>query len=486
MKHSDKTSPTTMPSIVGGRVTGIKHTKAGEGCDDAFAWISFSNGAQVLAVADGAGSVTGTSAWGSWAATQFVTLEPVARSLVEQLAAATNKDRASYILRLAFRSALNYVLFFGKLMDISPELMNTTLCVAVLIPGHAYVAEIGDGIVAIMGDDKAETVLMENKGESAATDTYFLQLLGKDGNHPQWRFDDFGPIPAIALSTDGLRYKVTSFKDGYAAYPNIFEKLWEYLEAGKLPRYALEKWLRTNASQDDPPGDDKTLLLAIREDAASMSGKTGAGILSDCSPRPGGPEPVVPTTEDPEPVVPTTEDPEPVVPTTEDPEPVVPTIINSLITYDSPQNHQMRSEGGCETFFKKILHFFLRKVFNFFRGSRNCVFNNCSPGYAEQFWNTSGRPTYSRVEDEVSKNQPVATKQAPAPDSYFPPEEVRFRNTHGTHEVKGSESSVSQQQSLRSTSEDQPISAIEGRRPRRPRQPRPHRRSTSNDGNSDF
>ena len=456
MKHSNKTSPTTIPSIVGGRVTGIKHTKAGEGCDDAFAWISFSNGAQVLAVADGAGSVTGTSAWGSWAATQFVTLEPVARSLVEQLAAATNKDRASYILRLAFRSALNYVLFFGKLMDISPELMNTTLCVAVLIPGHAYVAEIGDGIVAIMGDDKAETVLMENKGESAATDTYFLQLLGKDGNHSQWRFDDFGPIPAIALSTDGLRYKVTSFKDGYAAYPNIFEKLWEYLEAGKLPRYALEKWLRTNASQDDPPGDDKTLLLAIREDAASMSGKTGAGILSDCSPRPG------------------------------DPEPVVPTIINSLITYDSPQNHQMRSEGGCETFFKKILHFFLRKVFNFFRGSRNCVFNNCSPGYAEQFWNTSGRPTYSRVEDEVSKNQPVATKQASAPDSYFPPEEVRFRNTHGTHEVKGSESSVSQQQSLRSTSEDQPISAIEGRRPRRPRQPRPHRRSTSNDGNSDF
>lgn len=469
MKHSDKTSPTTIPSIVGGRVTGIKHTKAGDGCDDAFAWISFSNGAQVLAVADGAGSVTGTSAWGSWAATQFVTLEPVARSLVEQLAAATNKDRASYILRLAFRSALNYVLFFGKLMDISPELMNTTLCVAVIIPGHAYVAEIGDGIVAIMGDDKAETVLMESKGESAATDTYFLQLLGKDSNHSQWRFDDFGPIPAIALSTDGLRYKVTSFKDGYAAYPDIFEKLWEHLEAGKLSRHSLEKWLRTNASQDDPPGDDKTLLLAIREDAASMSGKTGAGILSDCSPRPGDPEPVVPTTEDPEPVVPTT--------------------INSLITYDSPQNHQMRPERGRDTFFKKILHFFLRKAFSFFRGSRNCIFSNYSPEYAEQFWNTSGRPTYtsnSRVEDGVSKNQPVVTKQASAPDSYFPTEEVRFRNTHGTHEVKGSESSVSQQQSLRSTSEDQPISAIEGRRPRRPRQPRPHRRSTSNDGNSDF
>ena len=41
MKHSDKTNPTAIPSIVGGRVTGIKHTKAGEGCDDAFAWISF-------------------------------------------------------------------------------------------------------------------------------------------------------------------------------------------------------------------------------------------------------------------------------------------------------------------------------------------------------------------------------------------------------------------------------------------------------------
>ena len=468
MKHSDKTNPTAIPSIVGGRVTGIKHTKAGEGCDDAFAWISFSNGAQVLAVADGAGSVTGTSAWGSWAATQFVTLEPVARSLVEELAAATNKDRASYILRLAFLGALNHVLFFGKLMDISPELMNTTLCVAVLVPGHAYVAEIGDGIVTIMGDDKAETVLMETKGESATTDTYFLQLLGNNSNHPQWRFDDFGPIPAIALSTDGLRYKVTSFKDGYAAYPDLFEKLWEHLEAGKLSRYSLEKWLRTKASQDDPPGDDKTLLLAIREDVASMSGKTSTGIISDCSPRPGDQEP---------PVVPATGD--------GDQEPSADTTINASITHDLQQSYQMHPKREHETVLKKILHFFLRKVFSYFKDYRNCMFSN-SPrcGCVERSCDISSRPTCT--EDEVSKNQPAVTKQASAPDSYFPLEEARFRSIHETHEVKGSESSLSHQQSLRSDSENQPISSIEGIRPRRPHQPRPRRRSTSNDGNSDF
>lgn len=290
MKHSDRVRRTEIESfIVGGRVTGPSHMKAGKGCDDAFAWISLSEDAQILAVADGAGSVTGTSAWGSWAATQFVTWEPVARSLVNELSVATDKFRASEILKLAFIGALNNVRFFGDLMGLSLKSMNTTLCVAVMIPGHTYVAQIGDGIVAIMGEDKAETVLIEPKGDSAATDTYFLQLLENNSNHEQWRFEDFGPVPAIALSTDGLRYQATSITEGYAAYPGLFEGLWTLLEAGKLSRNKLEDWLDTKASQSDPPGDDKTLLVAIRPPVLSDPSSDGIRtVLRDCSPEPSG------------------------------------------------------------------------------------------------------------------------------------------------------------------------------------------------------
>ncbi len=275
-----------MPLVVGGRVTGPSHAKAGKGCDDAFAWISFPDGAQVLAVADGAGSVTGTSAWGSWAATQYVTTESNARLLVDELSSATDEKRVEEVLRIAFLGALQNVMICGKLMGLAPESMNTTLCIAVLIPDHTYVAEIGDGIIAVMRHDRAETVLMEAKGESAATDTYFLQLLARNSHHAQWRCGDCGPTPAIALSTDGLRYQATSIKDDYAAHPGFFETLWNLLEAGKVTRTSLENWLETKTSVNDPPGDDKTLLLAIRRPVGASRGENADGVRRDCSPRP--------------------------------------------------------------------------------------------------------------------------------------------------------------------------------------------------------
>jgi len=311
-----------------------------------------------------------------------------------------------------------------------------------------------------MGDNKAETVLMETKGESAATDTYFLQSLGNNSGHPQWRFDDFGPIPAIALSTDGLRYKITSFKDGYAAYPNLFEKLWEHLEAGKLSRRSLEKWLRTKASQDDPPGDDKTLLLSIRKNAASMSGETGLDILSDCSPRPGDPEPAS---------------------APRDPEPNTDATVEASITYDSSRTYRTQQERKRETVFKKILRFFLKKIFNLFESLRSYAFNNNFSEYTERPQDGSTHPPYLRVGDEVSRSQYDATKQASATSSCLPTERDQFRSAHATHVTKGSASSVSQLH--RPTSTNQPVSAIKERRPRRPRPPR---RITSNGGNGDF
>jgi len=252
------------PQIVGARATGPSHLQAGKGCDDAFAWISFGQHYQVLAVADGAGSVTGTSAWGSWAATQFVTSEAVAWSLLHELYSATNKSQVDGRLRLLFHGALGHVRYFGRALSLSPESMNTTLCVAVLAPGHAYVAQIGDGIVATLDGKEAKTVLVEAKGESAATDTHFLQLLGREPGHPQWRWDDLGNVPAIALSTDGLRYQATSIKDNYAAYPGFFEALWQILASGDLSPDQLETWLKERATVHDPPGDDKSLLLALR------------------------------------------------------------------------------------------------------------------------------------------------------------------------------------------------------------------------------
>jgi hypothetical protein len=229
-------------------------------------------------------------------------------------------------------------------MRLSPESMNTTLCVAVLIPGHAYVAEIGDGIVAIMRGDKAETVLTEAKGESAATDTHFLQLLGRNSRHAQWRCDDFGPVPAIALSTDGLRYQATSIKEGYAAHPGFFEGLWGLLKSGKLSRTNLEEWLDKTVSQNDPPGDDKTLLLALRAPAAPSSGReTGDQVLRECSPKP--PKATLPS--DPRPETPSGQR-DAVIPGTPAPGPQAPAVPNAQATPDAPHSRAFPTSSRAD------------------------------------------------------------------------------------------------------------------------------------------
>ena len=431
MKHLDRTQRTEVESfVVGGRVTGPSHMKAGKGCDDAFAWISFPEGAQVLAVADGAGSVTGTSAWGSWAATQFVTWEPVARFLVSELSVATDKSRASKILKSAFIGALNNIHSFGSFLDLSVESMNTTLCVAVIVPNHTYVAEIGDGIVAIMGEDKkARTVLIEAKGDSAATDTYFLQLLENDNNHKQWRFEDFGPVPAIALSTDGLRYQATSITKGYAAYPGLFEGLWELLKAGKLSRDKLENWLNTKVSQSDPPGDDKTLLVAIRPSAVSDSLNGGIKkVLRDCSPEPsrllnnnegsGAPDPSSPGHHRQDRGAPDSSSP-------------------------GHADAQAENDEKPQSLFERIsslFHNFLSR----FSYRRTCVFGNKSFTIKQRSQSlTPTDPPYSSSHYEVTRSRAYDVKAPTRPES--------------------------QQQISNSSSSSRPNPSTEKRRPRRPR-----------------
>lgn len=250
--------------IVGASVTGPSHIASGQGCDDAFAWRQFGDSALVLTAADGAGSVSGTSAWGSWAATQFVASPPVARNLVLDLATTSGTTEAAEpILRLLFSGALQHVAYHAKRLGLTLKETYTTLVVAVLTPERTWVAEVGDGIVAVPDGDSAQTILAEEKGDNAATDTVFLQALAKSPGSSAFRCMALDPVAAVALSTDGLRYQATRVNQNYAAAPGFFEAMWRNVDRG-LSSTQLREFLGGLPLKSDHPRDDKTLVMAIR------------------------------------------------------------------------------------------------------------------------------------------------------------------------------------------------------------------------------
>ena len=278
---------------VGAQATGPAHVREGKGCDDAYAWRQYGESVQVLAVGDGAGSVSGTSAWGSWAATQFVIQDDVARCLVTDLLSATDRDETGRILRLLFVGALRHVAYHASRLRIPLHLMNTTLVVAVLTPLRTWVAEIGDGIVAVADGGDARTILMETKGDGPASDTYFLQLLGREPEHPAFRFDVLDGLDAIALSTDGLRYQGTQVQHEYAAYPGFFEAWWRNVDRG-MTSDEMRREMESFPVDRDVPLDDKTLVVGIRGRSASSVQSlqdvlSGARASSGCSPMPKRP-----------------------------------------------------------------------------------------------------------------------------------------------------------------------------------------------------
>ncbi len=276
--------------IVGARATGPAHARDGRGCDDAFAWRQYGDAVQVLAVADGAGSVSGTSAWGAWAATQFVIHDDVARGLVTDLMRAANRDEAGRSLRLLFLGALRHVAYHASRLRIPLSLTNTTLIVAVLTPLRTWVAEIGDGIVAVADRADARTLLMESKGDGPASDTFFLQLLGRAPEHEAFRYEVVGGLEAIALSTDGLRYQATQVQHDYAAYPGFFETWWRNVDKG-MTSEEMKRQIEAFPVERDVPLDDKTLVVGIRTPSPSSLDwhqdllKTGPS-SSDSSPMP--------------------------------------------------------------------------------------------------------------------------------------------------------------------------------------------------------
>ncbi|KJE22145.1 Protein phosphatase 2C [Frankia torreyi] len=248
--------------VRGASVVGHSHLEEDLGCDDAYAYGT--NGTFVVAaVADGAGSVTGTSAWGSFVACTSVVQDALTPEFTRAFDAASTEE-ARDLIRGLFASALGRITAQARSMELPRSRLSTTLAVAIARPDLAVFAQIGDGIIAVEAGGEVRTILAEEKEEYANT-TWFVQSPG--AFRTAYRSAVVGDVAAFALSTDGMSYKITHASNG-TAYVPFFQTSWRNVREGR-GNDQLATMMRDIV--EDQTGDDKTLVLATTGRAALAS-----------------------------------------------------------------------------------------------------------------------------------------------------------------------------------------------------------------------
>ncbi|MEU8006219.1 PP2C family serine/threonine-protein phosphatase [Catellatospora sp. NPDC049111] len=243
--------------IVGASVRGTAHHHSGHPCQDASAWL-LDPAMACLAVADGAGSRPHADL-GATAAVQAVLRWA-------RKGPPPDDDLAAWLSRAA-DEALAAVLAAAAAERRPAEDYACTLCVAVLTPSRLGLIQLGDGI-AVVGDAVGFTTLSPPARTEYANETVFLTSPQASA---QLRVDvlDLEPVDSVALSTDGLRFKILSDLGSHRPHVPFFEDAARLARDPAVGDTAVADFL---SRVDDQSGDDKTLVIAVRT-AAPPAGK---------------------------------------------------------------------------------------------------------------------------------------------------------------------------------------------------------------------
>jgi Protein phosphatase 2C len=237
--------------LLGGSVAGTLHRRQGRGCDDAFGW-HVDDAVVVAATADGAGSRPGTSALGAFTAVRAV-LAAAAEHEVRD-------DDGAGVERL-FQAALCAVGEAAKGLGVEPDLLATTLSVLVIVGTRVAVGQVGDGIAVHGSGDTVEAVAVGDRPEHV-NETVFLTTPGALPDHLRTFHTRADAVEALALATDGLRYQVLDDVAATRPYAPFFRSAWAYARSDDATPDAVTAFLD---EVEDQSGDDKTLVLAVRD-----------------------------------------------------------------------------------------------------------------------------------------------------------------------------------------------------------------------------
>lgn len=233
--------------ILGASARGLSHVQSGVPCQDSHGW--FAQGDLVcLAVADGAGSRPRSAEGSAWAV----------RSVLSQVESLMDGSADTTVVNL-FQGAHADLKTLAAAELVEPDTFDTTLAVVLIGNGSVVVGQVGDSICAIHEGESVVGATPEPPREYA-NETNFV-------TRNDWadvlRIDTYeaSDVAAVALSTDGLRYKILDAPSDGTIYVPFFEDLFEFARSPCASNASIADFI---AGISDQSGDDKSLVVAVR------------------------------------------------------------------------------------------------------------------------------------------------------------------------------------------------------------------------------
>jgi hypothetical protein len=247
--------------IVSASVTGTRHKRLGEDCEDAQDHTFLPDSGFVCAIADGAGSAPAGKE-----GAQTVVEAALAEAVTRLSSVEINDQPCEIYLALlqnilqAARNALE-----ARVQDTQPlSDFATTLLLVAMTPQRLVALQLGDGAIVVRRSNDVLETLSTPGHEEYINETHFVT----DPDYlavAQYIIEPTEDISGLAMLTDGLQMLALELAQ-HKAYPPFFLPLFTFAaQPGKAETELsseLEDFLATDRISQRTD-DDKTLLLAV-------------------------------------------------------------------------------------------------------------------------------------------------------------------------------------------------------------------------------
>jgi hypothetical protein len=241
--------------IIAAKVTGSRHEKNGQPCQDDFA-IAVHSDIGVIAVADGLSS----AAYAQEAA--MIAVREATRDIFS-MHPVTDESEVQERVREIFHHAREAVISQAVSDGRSPANYASTLIIGVYFSGKIIVGHIGDGIVVGVTGGNAQVISPPEPAEYANETACLIQ--------PDWekhlRISPSYVVDEVLLATDGCQGALAIREKGeHQAYSPFILPLTSYIRKkisdGKDPTEDVRSLLDSQRMKD-LSGDDKTLVILL-------------------------------------------------------------------------------------------------------------------------------------------------------------------------------------------------------------------------------
>jgi len=250
--------------VIGGSVVGTSHIKSGIPCEDASDWTTVDGGGVCLVVADGAGSQP-RSREGSEAVVNAVVGWACKRAVGES-------DLGGDV-REGVGAARNAVDILATEVGAPLREFASTLGIVLIGENSVQVVQVGDCIVVLqLSDSSIQAVSPPGRGEYLNETTFITS--------EDWESDlriahfSAAEVKAVAISTDGLQFKILQNVRSGIPYVPFFEDVFNWCLQDEATDDGIVRFIDR---LDDQSGDDKTLLVAVRADLPHVQPQAGEG-----------------------------------------------------------------------------------------------------------------------------------------------------------------------------------------------------------------